>query len=152
MVPVTRQYVYTHDARLWRLPTGGMEPEDADPAAAARRELREQTALTAGCWRSLGTVHGADSATDHRDHAFLATDLTAGTPEPGPGEADLEVEWLPFARVLDLVTDGQLAHAASAFAVLTVALRDPRWSARRAGTGVAWAPFPVPSPAVDGKD
>lgn len=65
---------------------------------------------------------GADSATDHRDSTFLVTRLAAGEPDPGPGEHDAEVRWVPFPEVVDLVLTGQMPHAGSAFAVLTAAL------------------------------
>lgn len=123
-VAVTRQWVYTHEQSHWRLPSGGVEQGDADPAAAARRELREETGLTARKWESLGTVNGADSTTNHRDHVFLATGLTRGHAHLDGGESDLEVHWVPFAKVLDLVMSGKMMHAGSAFAVL-VAARGP---------------------------
>jgi ADP-ribose pyrophosphatase len=121
-VPVTRQWIYTHGERQWRLPAGGVDSHDDDVIAAARRELMEETGLTAGRWRFLGMVSGADSATNHRDHVFAATDLVFGSADLGPGEADLEVHWLPFATLLQLVLSGHVRHAGSAFAVLATAV------------------------------
>lgn len=122
-VAVTRQRIYTHgDQPQWRLPTGGVDDGDADQEAAARRELREETGLTGGSWSALGVVHGADAATNHRESAFLATGLTQGEPCRGVGEDDLEVHWLRFPAVLDLVLTGLMPHAGSAFAVLTAAV------------------------------
>lgn len=122
-VPVTRQWIYTHGERQWRLPAGGVDRSDDSAAAAARRELMEETGLTAGRWRFLGTVSGADSATNHRDHVFAATELVCGNAALEPGETDLEVHWLEFDMLLDLVLNGQVRHAGSAFAVLATALR-----------------------------
>lgn len=120
---VTRQWIYVHRARQWRLPSGRVEGSDPDPESAARRELLEETGVSAERFIGLGTIHCADSFTNHRDHAFLATGLRQGGARLEAGEADLEVHWLPFEQVLSLVTTGQLPHAGSAFAVLSAYAR-----------------------------
>lgn len=120
---LTRQWIYTHGGTQWRLPGGGIDPADVGPIGAARRELAEETGLHARKWEPLGQVHGADSLTNHVDHVFLARDLTAHQQHLDPGEADLTLRWLRFAEALDLVTAGELPHAGSAYAVLTLAVR-----------------------------
>jgi len=118
-VLVTRQWIYVHGASQWRLPSGRIDTADRDPEAAARRELLEETGVTAGRWAKIGIVHGADSFTNHREHVFVADDLRAARrPSLEPGESDLSVHWLSFDRVFDLVRSGEMPHAGSAFAVL----------------------------------
>ena len=125
-VVLTRQYIYTFGTRQWRLPGGGVEAQDSGPLAAARRELAEETGLSAATWEGLGQVHGADSLSNHVDHVFLATDLTEGAASREPGEADLEVVLLPFHDAVALVEKDQVPHAASAYALLRAALRRNR--------------------------
>ncbi|MFC5290814.1 NUDIX domain-containing protein [Actinokineospora guangxiensis] len=125
-VVLTRQYIYTFGTRQWRLPGGGVEAEDGGPLSAARRELAEETGLSAEIWEKLGEVHGADSLSNHVDHVFLATGLTEGTASLEPGEADLDVVLLPFDDAVALVEKGQMPHAASAYALLRAALRRSR--------------------------
>jgi len=132
-VAVTRQWIYTHADTQWRLPAGGIESGDRDPCAAARRELAEETGLTASRWRQLGVIHGADSTTNHRDHVFLADGLTVGPVHRQAGEDDLEVHWLPFDDLLGLVLAGEVRHAGSAYAVLTAQVTG--WVAARGRPG-----------------
>jgi ADP-ribose pyrophosphatase len=128
---MTRQWIYTHGSTQWRLPGGGIDPCDADPLCAARRELAEETGLRAATWERLGRIHGADSLSNHVDHAFLATRLTQGAADPGGGEIDLAMSWLPFDDAVTLVTSGQVPHAGSAYALLLLAVR------RSCGSGSA---------------
>lgn len=122
-VVLTRQWIYTHGGTEWRLPGGAVEDTDADAAAAARRELAEETGLRAERWERLGQIHCADSLSNHVEHLFLATGLSEGEASLGPGEADLRVRRMPFRSALELVERGQLPHAGSAHAMLTTALR-----------------------------
>lgn len=121
-VAVTRQWIYVHGAPQWRLPAGRVDGDEG-PGSGARRELHEETGVSAASWTALGTINCADSLTNHRDHAFIATGLTFGPSEREAGEADLEVHWLPFEHVVDLVLTGRMPHAGSAFAVLTARVK-----------------------------
>lgn len=134
-VAMTRQWIYTHNSTQWRLPGGGIDPSDADPLGAAQRELAEETGLRATDWSQLGRIHGADSLSNHVDHVFLATGLTQGEPDLGPGESDLAVSWLPFDAAVELVTGGQVPHAGSAYALLLQAVRRGAAGQSHAATG-----------------
>jgi len=106
----------------WVTIGGGREPGETIEQTA-RRELAEETGLRAENWERLGQIHGADSLSNHVDHIFLATGLTQGEPDLGPGESDLRVRTMPFCRALDLVRQGMLPHAGSSHALLVMALR-----------------------------
>jgi 8-oxo-dGTP pyrophosphatase MutT (NUDIX family) len=130
-IVLTRQWIYTHESTRWRLPGGGIDVEDSDALAAARRELTEETGLTAASWELAGQVHEADSFSNQVDSIFFASDLTSCRQRLRAGEMDLKVCWIPFQHALDLVLCGELAHAGSAQAVLLMAVRQQR------GTDVA---------------
>jgi ADP-ribose pyrophosphatase len=123
-VAVTRQWIYTHHEVQWRLPAGRIDTHDGDPEVAARRELVEETGVVAREWTALGAVNGADSLTDHRDHAFFATGLTLGENDLEPGESDLELHWVPAGRLVEMTLGGLLPHAGSTFAVLSAKVRE----------------------------
>jgi ADP-ribose pyrophosphatase len=122
-VAITRQGIYVHGDRQWRLPGGRIEVTDGAPEVAARRELVEETGISAERLEPLGTINCADSFSNHREYAFLATGLRRGQSRLEPGETGLELHWLPVRQVLDLVISGQLPHAGSSFAVLSAQVR-----------------------------
>jgi 8-oxo-dGTP pyrophosphatase MutT (NUDIX family) len=52
-VALVTQWRYALGRMSTEIPTGGSEPSDPDVLAAAGRELREETGLTARSWRGL---------------------------------------------------------------------------------------------------
>ncbi|UPW01205.1 NUDIX hydrolase [Halorussus gelatinilyticus] len=58
------------------LPVGGMEPEDEDRAAAARRELREETGHEADSVEFLTSVEPANGVANSLLHFFVARGCT----------------------------------------------------------------------------
>jgi 8-oxo-dGDP phosphatase len=121
-VLMTRQWIYTHGGTQWRLPAGVIDAGDTDPAGAAARELAEETGLRAARWESIGEINGADSLTNHVDHVFAARDLTQGESAREGGEADMSLCWVSFPEALALVRSGQIRHAGSIYALLSLGI------------------------------
>ena len=119
-IVLVAQHRYTLDAVSWEIPEGGV-PMDEAPLDGARRELREETGVTAGSWHELGRMDLSNSVTDERAVLFLATDLTLGAAEPDPTEA-LDVRWVPFDEALAMVLDGRITDALSVAGIQRVAL------------------------------
>jgi ADP-ribose pyrophosphatase len=82
---LVRQYRYPLRRWLWEIPAGTLRPGEA-PAAAAARELAEETGYRAGRWRELLAFHPAVGVSDELMHLFTAEDLVSGAPCPDPGE------------------------------------------------------------------
>lgn len=68
------------------LPAGGTEPGDDDLAAAAHRELTEETGYEADSMAELATVEPANGNADSVHHYFVARDCTP------TGEQDLDAD------------------------------------------------------------
>jgi len=113
------QHRYTLDEYSWELPMGGA-PMTEDPLTAARRELREETGLTAERWLELMRLHTSNSVTDESGVVYLARELTEGTPEFGETE-DLTIRVLPLAEAMTWVYQGKITDAMSAAGILRLA-------------------------------
>jgi ADP-ribose pyrophosphatase len=73
----------------------------------ARRELREETGLSAASLRHLTTIWTTPGFTDEQIHLYLATGLTAGETEFDADEF-VEVVPLPMSEALRMVRDGEI--------------------------------------------
>jgi ADP-ribose pyrophosphatase len=63
---------------LWEIPAGTLEPEER-PLAVAKRELLEETGLSARQWRFLGLIYPTPGYSTERIFLFLAQGVE-GTP------------------------------------------------------------------------
>lgn len=129
-VALVGQWRYTLDVQSWEIPEGGA-PRAESPLVGARRELREETGLSAAEWREIGVVHVSNSVTDEVAHLFLATDLSEGTAELD-GTEDVTLRWEPFDEAVLMTLDGRITDALSILALQRVALERVTTNGKRA--------------------
>lgn len=112
------QYRYTLDEYSWEIPMGG-GAMDVKAVESAKRELKEETGLSANKWEKLFRIHTSNSATDEEGFVFLATELTQGATEFEDTE-DLQVKKLPFKDAVQMVLDGEITDSLSIAGILWV--------------------------------
>ena len=95
--------------------------------ASARRELKEETGLSARHWREVMLLDLSNSVTDEYGIVFQARELSHGEPQFDETE-DLSIRRLPFAEVLAMALDGEITDAISVAAIFHYA-----YEARKGG-------------------
>ena len=110
------QQRYTLGEYSWELPMGGA-PLDEAPLAAAKRELQEETGLSARNWKEVLRLHTSNSITDEIGLVYVATRLMMGMPNTEETE-DLDVRKLPVDAAVQMVLDGEITDAISVAALL----------------------------------
>lgn len=114
------QWRYPLNEWSWEIPEGG-GPITGDVLESAKRELKEETGLTAKKWELIQRVHLSNSVSDEEGFIFLAEDLQEGLPDRDETEADMIVRKLPFREVHKMVLDGKITDSLTVMAVLKYA-------------------------------
>ncbi len=114
------QFRYTLNAYSWEIPEGG-GPLGTEPLESAKRELKEETGLTANRWQLLMRLHTSNSVTDEEAFIFLAEDLETGVHELEETEADLVVKKLSLREAVEMVLNGEITDSMSVAGLLKVA-------------------------------
>ena len=85
--------------------------------AAAKRELKEETGITANQWEELARIQMAGSVFKSSVNIFLAKELEEGTSDPDSGE-DIKVIKMPLNTAVDKVINGEINNASSIIGIL----------------------------------
>ena len=116
-VVLVRQFRYPPRREFLEVPAGKFDRDGESPEDVARRELEEETGLTAGSWTALGRTFPGIGYSSEVIHLFLAEDLADG--EAGSDDDEfLEVVRLPFDEAVRRAEAGEVPDAKTAVALL----------------------------------
>lgn len=109
-VILVRQYRHGLRALCLELPGGVLDAEDADPVAAARRELAEETGFRGGHFRTLVRLGVQPASASNYAHVVLATGVEPGLASPDDGE-DIEIVRVTREEARAMALRGDILNA-----------------------------------------
>ena len=95
----------------------GGGPININPLDSAKRELKEETGLSANDWQELMKLHTSNSVTNERGLVYVARDLTEGETEFEETE-ELLIQKLPLEEAVERVLSGEITDAISVAGLL----------------------------------
>jgi len=108
---MVRQYRKPVEKILLEIPAGTLE-ENEDPMDCARRELSEETGLTAAHWEPILSYYSAPGFSDELLHLYMATGLEPGDTHPDQDEF-LELVKLPLTEAYRQIFNGTIVDGKS---------------------------------------
>ncbi|MGC2324485.1 MAG: NUDIX hydrolase [Terriglobales bacterium] len=115
-VLLARQYRHAVGGPLWELPAGRIDPGES-ALAGAKRELREETGITARQWRHAFTFYSSPGFLDETMAIYLARGLTRGTAQPEEDEM-ISQRFFPLSRAVRMALNGTICDGKTIAAVL----------------------------------
>ena len=116
-VIVERQFRYPLGEVMTEIPAGKLDGRGEDRLSAAKRELCEETGVTADEWTFLGDYHPTPAYSDERISMYLARGLHSGDRKLDEDEF-LNVQTVPLAQLVKEILDGKITDGKTQAAVL----------------------------------
>ncbi len=117
---IVGQFRYAIDRYTWEIPEGGGEL-NIEPLLSAKRELLEETGITAQKWTKIQEMNLSNSTSDEFCILYIAQELSFGEPEPDDDE-QIEVRKLHFSDLYQMVESGEITDSLTVAIVLKAKL------------------------------
>jgi len=105
-VLLARQYRLPAKDYLWEIPAGRMD-EGETPLQAAKRELKEETGLSAKKWTKLFGLYMSPGFVAEKMHIYCAQELKQGKTN-FMGDERIESKWFAAKEVNEMIKTGKI--------------------------------------------
>lgn len=118
-IVILDEFIFPMNTRTPQIPSGQFREED--PLHAAKRELLEETGITANHWVDLGTFYLSGGISTQIGHIFLARDLTYGESEL---EVTEQLTWrkIPLREAANMCLNAEIKDSVSVVGILRAEL------------------------------
>ena len=117
---LVRQFRACVDQVLLEIPAGKLDAKDEDRLLAAKRELQEETGLTAESWTHLTDIFTTPGFSDEKISLYLARELSQGKSHPDEDEF-LNVVKIPLSELTGMIMRGEVTDSKTICAALMAA-------------------------------
>ncbi|MBD81589.1 MAG: DNA mismatch repair protein MutT [Crocinitomicaceae bacterium] len=117
---IVGQFRYPLNEYSWEIPEGGGALQ-LPPIDSAKRELLEETGITAKDWELILEMDLSNSASTEKAFIYVARDLNFQTAEPDENE-DLQILKIPFDELYKRVVSGEIRDSLTVAGVLRLKL------------------------------
>jgi len=119
-VILINEYRYPIGQTIWQFPSGVIE-QDLSPLKNAKKELFEETGVSAKEWKKIGEIYSFPGKTTNLLHVFLATDLDLnGLKINQEGNESIhEIKKISLVNIKKMVKDGTI-NSSETMAVLNM--------------------------------
>lgn len=108
-VALVRQFRYAYGEEIYEIPAGKLSAGE-DPAAAAARELSEETGLNTDRLKLLYVLYPTPGYTNEKIYIYEAENVSEGNSHLDEGEF-LNVEYLPVEEAYAMIERGEIRDA-----------------------------------------
>lgn len=119
-VIVEHQFRYPFREVLLEIPAGKLDSKEEDRLSAAKRELEEETGITADEWIEMGDFLPTCAYSDERISLYLARGLHFGEQKLDEGEF-LNIQKVPLDELVRDVMEGRITDGKTQTAILKAA-------------------------------